>query len=185
MSKTLAGIRYARALFELAQKSDQLDEVDLCLTRFADGIKRSSTAMTFMLNPIIHESEKIRFIEELFPEGTARLLKDFSKVLVEKKRFLILQEVREIFHGLYERARGVLEVELLSAAPFSEKLRDKLTKVLSQKLRSEIRLIPKTETALIGGFVLRFDGKEIDCSFKNRFHEIEQKLFSSIEEGNS
>jgi F0F1-type ATP synthase delta subunit len=47
----------------------------------------------------------------------------------------------------------------------------------------EIRLIPSTDPELLGGFVLRFAGKEIDCSYKNRLHEIQQKLLSIAEEG--
>lgn len=180
MNSSVAGIRYARALFDLAQKAEQLDDIDPWLTRLADGIQRSPKARAFMSNPVIPENEKIQFIEKLLAKEAPPLLRDFSKILVEKKRFSILAEVQKIFHVLYERMRGVLEVEMLSAVPFSPKIQEQLQKVLSQKFRAKIHLIPKIEPALIGGFILRFDGKEIDCSLKNRFYEMKQKLFSSI-----
>ena len=55
----------------------------------------------------------------------------------------------------------------------------KLLTLLNKKLASEIRLSVKTDASLIGGLVLRFDGREIDASFKNRLREIRQKLLVS------
>ncbi|OQA57527.1 MAG: ATP synthase subunit delta [Candidatus Omnitrophica bacterium ADurb.Bin277] len=184
-SRTEVGIRYARALFGLAEKSGQLAEIDRWLARFADGIKHYPEVSAMIRNPIISERDKVDFIEKLFSEGTPQLLRNFFRILIEKKRFAILGEVYDVFHAMFEQSRGVTEVELLSALPLSGQLQEKLKHVLSKKLalkenraQKEIRLFPKTESSLIGGFVLRFDGKEIDCSFRNRFFEIEQQLLA-------
>lgn len=176
MNEIRVNNRYARALFQLAKKAGNHAEIDLWLRRLTEGLMCHPGATRLIRNPTISEQEKIHFIEKLFPEGTPPLLKNFCKVLIEKKRFCILPEVQKIFHAMHEREEGILEVELLSVVPFSEKILEKLKKMLAAKLRFEIRLIPKIEASLVGGFLLRFDGKEIDCSFKNRFHEIAQQL---------
>ena len=78
---------------------------------------------------------------------------------------------------------GRQEVEMVSAVSLTPGFMEKLRAVLTKKLRSEIRLIPSVDRSLLGGFILRFSGKEIDCSFKNRLHEIRQKLFGTAQEG--
>jgi F-type H+-transporting ATPase subunit delta len=178
MNTTHVSVRYARALFELARQSGELASTDQWLTHFSEETKRYPKMSSLMQNPIIATDEKNAFLEKLFPAGTPALLKNFLKVLVEKRRFLLFPEIRDTFHAMFERQQGILEVELLSATPFSEKLQEKLKQVLGLKLRSEIRIVPRTEPSLLGGFLLRFAGKEIDCSFKNRFYEIEQQLLT-------
>ncbi len=183
MSNDIAAGRYTRALFELAEKEDHLAEIDAGLHALAKILETQPKVLLLMANPTLTESEKCALALKLLGNTPSRLLERFLHVLIDKKRFAILPEVQKIFHSRFEKKQGVQEVEMLSAVPFSSETREKFKAALTKKLRTEIRLIPKTDRDLLGGFILRFDGKEIDCSFKNRLYEIQQKLFSSVEEG--
>ncbi|HNX67913.1 MAG TPA: ATP synthase F1 subunit delta [Candidatus Omnitrophota bacterium] len=185
MRDTTAAGRYTRALFELAEEEQKLPEIEKALTQAEALTKTYPQIPLLVANPTLPDEEKLRLAESLIPAGAPELLNRFFRALIEKKRFGLLPEIREIFHKKFEKKQGLREVEVASAVPFSENFREKLTGFLKKKFRSEIRLIPKTETDLLGGFVLRFDGKEIDCSFKNRIHEIQQKLFNPTEEGHA
>ncbi len=186
MSETLASIRYARALFEISRKEDCLAETEAWLSLFEENAKRHPRINALMQNPSVSDAEKFTFLDKILPGDTLTILKNFLRVLIEKKRFALLGEIRQTFHALYDRHRGSLEVVLISAVPLSEAARNKLKETLAAKLGSsggtgspkEIHLVQKTEPSLIGGFILRFDGKEIDCSFKKRFREIEQQLLA-------
>ena len=70
---------------------------------------------------------------------------------------------------------------MISAVALTGGFMEKVKAVLAKKLHAEIRLLASVDRALLGGFILRFAGKEIDCSFKNRLHEIQQKLTASHE----
>ena len=178
MSETLAGCRYARALFELAVKGKELPKIETLLSNLAKVAREHPEVMAIVQNPTLKESEKSAFIEKIIPADSPALFRDFLKVLIEKKRFPLLGEIRSEFHQLFEKNQGLLEVELLSVVAFSKILQEKLKKILEAKLRSTIRLVPKIDASLLGGFLLRFGGREIDCSFKNRIHEIEQQLIT-------
>ena len=104
--------------FRPRRKSGQLAEIDRWLARFADGIKHYPEVSAMIRNPIISERDKVDFIEKLFSEGTPQLLRNFFRILIEKKRFAILGEVYDVFHAMFEQSRGVTEVELLSALPY-------------------------------------------------------------------
>lgn len=182
MSDATAVSRYTKALFQLAEKERCLAEVDQVLGQVAALLQSYPQIFLLISNPTLSEEEKSAVAESVLSADAPELLRRFFKVLIEKRRFALLPAIQILFHGLFEKNQGIQEVEMASAVSFSPGFLEKLQNVLKKKLRSEIRLIPKTESDLLGGFVLRFDGKEIDCSFKNRIDEIQQKLLSSLNE---
>ncbi len=183
MSDVIAAARYTRALFELAGKDGRLPEIDKGLHALVKVLREQPKVFLLMANPTLTEAEKFSLAMSALPDPRPGLLERFLRVLIEKKRFALLPEIQKDFHDRFEKQQGIREIELFSAVPFSSGVQEKFKSMLTKKLRSEIRLIPRTDRGLLGGFILRFDGKEIDCSFRNRLHEIQQKLFSSAEEG--
>ena len=183
MSNDIAAGRYTRALFELAEKEGHLAEIDAGLHALAKILAAQPKVLLLVANPTLTNQEKYALALGALADGKISLLERFLHVLIDKKRFGLLPDIQKIFHDRFEKKQGIQEVEMFSAVPFSSETREKFKTALTKKLRSEIRLIPKTDRSLLGGFILRFDGKEIDCSFKNRLHEIQQKLFSFAEEG--
>ena len=183
MSDATAAGRYARALFELAEKEGLLGPIDASLRTLSEALSAQPKVLSLMENPTLTNEEKYSLALSALPSKNPDLLERFLRVLIDKKRFALTPGIQTIFHEAFEEKQGVKEVELLSAVPFSSKTQEKFKTALTQKLRSEIRLIPRTDRGVLGGFILRFDGKEIDCSFKNRLYEIQLKLSSSAEEG--
>jgi ATP synthase F1 delta subunit len=194
MSDATAADRYTRALFELAEKEGSLAETAVRLQALAKILKAQPKVLLLMANPTLTDQEKYALALGALAGGKTKLLERFLLVLIDKKRFALLPEIQKVFHEIFEKKQGVQEVTLVSAVPFSSGFLEKLKTVLTKRLRpslldtepeagTEIRLIPKIDRGILGGFILRFAGKEIDCSFRNRLHEIQQKLFSPVEEG--
>lgn len=192
MSDLIAAGRYTRALFELAEKEGCLQEIDASLHALAKVLKTQPKVLLLMANPSLTTGEKYALALTALAKNGTGLLERFLRVLIEKKRFALLPNIQKIFHERFEKKQGVQEVEMISAVPLSSAFLEKLKAVLTKRLRTsplatgplprtEIRLIPRTDRSLLGGFVLRFSGKEIDCSFKNRLYEIQQKLLATEE----
>jgi len=179
MSDALLSGRYSRALFNLSKKAGNLPEVDRALSVLLKTTEEFPNIAALIQTPTLKESEKNAFIEKVLSPETPSLLKDFLKVLIEKKRFSLLKTICAEFHELFEEEQGILEVEVLSVIPLAKTIEEKLKKVLETKLRAVVRLAPKIDASLIGGFLLRFGGREIDCSYKNRIREIEQQLLTT------
>lgn len=179
MSEALASSRYAKALFNLAAKEKALLKIDAVLSDLVRATEEHPEIKAILRSPVLKEIEKNGFIQKIIPVDCPALLKDFLRLLIEKKRFPILDGIFLEFHRMFEAEQGLLEIQVLSVVPFSKPVQEKLKKVLEGKLRSEIRLIPRTDASLLGGFLLRFNGKEIDCSFRSRIREIGQMLLQS------
>lgn len=171
-----AAHRYARALFELAEKDNTLDAIDDQLVAVLDVVRKYPEISRLISNSTITLAEKEDFIGKIIPGNTLPLLLNFLKVLVKKKRFLELSFIQETFHRLYEKKRRVEEVIVVSAVPLSGPNAARLEKVLETKFKSDIRLALKTDPDMIGGLILRFSGNEINASFRSRLDALRQAL---------
>lgn len=181
MNDVIAAGRYTRALFELAEKESRLPAVDTELYALARTLEAEPKIRRLIENPTLTTDQKYDLALKTLAGGQTGLLERFLRVLIDTKRFGLLPEIQRNFHDRYEKKKGVQEVEMVSAVSLSAAFLEKLKIMLTKKLRSEIRLIPRIDPNLLGGFVLRFAGKEIDCSFKNRLHEIRQQLTADTE----
>ena len=171
-----AAHRYARALFELAEKNNLLDRIDDQLLAVRELVKKYPEVSHLISNSTIPVAEKEDFIGKIVPDDTLPLLVNFLKVLIKKKRFGELTFIQQAFHRLYEKKRRIEEVEVVSAVPLSDSNAAKLGKLLEKKFSSAIRLTAKTDPEMIGGLILRFSGNEINASFKSRLEALRQML---------
>ena len=173
-----AAHRYARALFELAEKTGKLDLVDDQLLAVRDVVRKYPEISNLISNSTITIAEKEDFIGKIIPADTIPLVVNFLKVLIKKKRFSELPFIQETFHRLYEKKRRIEEVLLVSAVPLSGPNAARLEKVLETKFKSDIRLVAKTDPNMIGGLILRFGGNEVNAGFRSRLEALRQALTS-------
>ncbi len=176
MADSLAVNRYARALLNLAEERGQLKEADLAMEQAAQIVDRHPEIRHLVLNSTISADEKEDFLGKVFPESFNRLVLDFLKVLVRKKRFRNLKDIQQVFRRLYEIRQGIKEVTVITAVALSPENEDRLTKMLAVRLKAEIKLVTRVDASLLGGMILQFDGNEINGSYKSRLNEARQIL---------
>ena len=170
--------RYTRAIFDLAEKANLLDKMDDQLIGICRLVLTHPEINHLVSNSTIAQGEKEDFISKIVPAGTSQLLINFVKLLIKKRRFKDLGPIQTEFHRSYERKRRIEEVVVLSAVSLSAENVSSLQKVLEKKLGSAVRLSSKIDSKMIGGLVLRFGGKEVNASFKDRLESIYQLLNS-------
>ncbi len=171
-----AAHRYSRALFELAEKANNLDLIDDQLVAVLGVVRQYPEILRLISNSTVTVAEKEDFIGKIIPADTLPLLVNFLKVLIKKKRFVELSFIQETFHRLYEKNRRIEEVVVVSAVPLSSSNADRLEKLLEKKFKSDIRLDLKTDSEMIGGLIIRFSGNEINASFRSRLDALRQAL---------
>ena len=173
---SLAVVRYTRALLELADERGELDKTERDLTSVCTVVGQYPEIAHLVLNTTISQTEKEDFIDKIIPSEISRLVVQFIKVLIHKRRFEELDAIQKEFHQLYESKRGIKEVVAITAVPISGQHQNRLTSVLKKKLNSEIRLTNDVDPKILGGMVLRFNHIEIDGSYSNQLAELKQHL---------
>ena len=171
-----AGVRYARALFILAEESGQVERTEKELAQAAERVERYPEISHLLRNNTISREEKEDFLEKILPSGFSPLLINFIKVLVKKGRFAELALIREKFHKFYEEKRGLKRVRVETAVPLDKVLQERLRKVLEKRLARTVYLETEVNPEILGGLILDFDGTQLDGSFRTALHELKQRL---------
>ena len=94
------------------------------------------------------------------------------RTLAENHRLRYVPEISALFEVLKDEAQGVIDVTVTSAAPIDDAQRQALAKALERKLKRAARLHFATDSALIGGAVLRAGDTIIDGSLLSRLERI-------------
>lgn len=173
-------LRYAQALFALAEESGEIFRVEEELAETKNLVEKHREISHLLMNTTISLEEKEDFIQKVLPESFSRLTVNFLKVLIRKKRFRELGLIQEKFHDLYEEKKGIQRVRVLSAVPLSEILQEKLRLSLQRRLNCKIYLETSTNPEIIGGLVLDFKGVQIDASYRTALFELKQKLLHPV-----
>ncbi len=105
---------YARALFEVAQEKDDLDEVREQLGQFADALEESRELQTFFFSPYFSTEEKKDGLNRAL-DGACEPVVNFLELLVEKHRMPAIFRIRRELDAMWREENKLLPVQLTSA----------------------------------------------------------------------
>jgi F-type H+-transporting ATPase subunit delta len=166
---------YAEALLNAAgsQTESALEE----LGSFVDDVldKIPGLREVFFAR-VIGREEKIRLIDRVFASQTSPLVANFLRVLVQHDRLelvpLILRQAR-----LRQEVRGGRQrVQIKTALPLSDQVREKLRKRLAESLPFDPILETQVDPSLIGGIVIRVADTVYDSSLATRVAQLRERI---------
>ncbi len=168
--------RYALALIDLAEESEQIDVVrkdfDLILRTF----ESSRDFQLFLASPIIREDKKKLILGELFKRKISAITMNFLEFLAEKDREGILPDVIGQFNKLRNERLGIVEVTVTSAVELTKSQRGKLERQLEQFTERKVVAGYLIDPAVKGGFVVRIGDTVLDASVKRQLELLHEKF---------
>ena len=178
MKRSEASIRYARALFQIAQDKKVLADMDRELETLCTVIKKHPAILRLVLNSALSNEEKEGFLSRVLGHSASPLLINFLKVLIKKNRFSELESIQLEFRRFSEQKQNIREVKVISAVPLSSENKNRLQSRLEKQMNAQIRLSPVLDPDILGGLILRFDNQQIDGSYRSRLAMLRQQLLS-------
>ena len=104
------------------------------------------------------------------------LSKNLIALLISNKRLSILVDVCNAYKSLYEKANNMTKAIVVTALPITDNIREaallKINSISSKKVEIN-NIIDKN---ILGGFILRYDGKEYNASLSNKLQKIKKEL---------
>ena len=170
-------VRYARALFQIAQEQGCEDAVYNGLTRFAHNYSLAIAQFNEVLaDPIVAPEEKVKLIEMAVGEPMHNTLKQFITFVAEQKRedkmFLITLKYME----MYRTKHGILDTRVTTATELTESSYDKIKAFIKQTFDAEAQIDAKIDPSLIGGFILDIENTRMDASVAGQLNALKNKL---------
>ena len=134
----------------------------------------SGRLWSFFLSPAVPPGGKAAALEEAL-NGAHPMLQSFFRLLLKKKRFGLMPEIRAACQRLLDERRGAMRGEILSARPLSPEEKRRAAQAAGRFFNKKLELEEKTGKNLIGGLCVRAGGWVISDSFSfhlKRFQEM-------------
>lgn len=105
------------------------------------------------------------------------ILKKFVALLGERRELDRAGEIIAAFNEIWKTANGEVEATLISARKLDASAKKSIIDYLENKAGAKnISLTEEIDEKLIGGFVLKYNGKVIDGSLKTNLEELKNKI---------
>jgi F-type H+-transporting ATPase subunit delta len=169
--------RYAKAVFELAQENNEIENLENEIKDLSNFYDTDSEFVNFIMNPtqsIENQLNVIKKISEIMK--FSKTLKNFLSLLVVKRRIFFLKKIMKSFLNLTAIKRGELSAKLISSKNLSNEELKEISSELSKVINSEINFDYKMDQSLIGGFKMQIGSLMIDTSIKNKLKKYEQLM---------
>lgn len=171
--------RYAGALVDVALENKQADQVKRELAEFAALVIESGELHAFLSNPSIARASKHAAIGAIVERmGASRTLRNYLFVIVDQRRAGMLIEIEQAFSALLDARQGITQVTVTSAADLTGGERAELDAALAKLTGRKVQAQCKTDSALIGGVVVRIGSTIYDGSVRAQLDRLRTRMIS-------
>jgi F-type H+-transporting ATPase subunit delta len=166
---------YSRALFEVAQEQNKLDEVHEQLGEFADAIHENRDMARFFFSPYFSTQEKKDALHKAV-QGADEAVMNFLEALLERHRMPAIFRIRDRFDQMWANENKLLPVEVTSAIELDKKTVDDIGKTIGDQVDRKIELSSKVDPEILGGVVLRVGNFILDASIRHRLEQLRKQV---------
>jgi F-type H+-transporting ATPase subunit delta len=167
--------RYAEAFLAFARANCGAAKVLEDLVVVKKIIRDNPGFNDLMNNPEISYLEKSAIIDEAIRDGISDEMRDFLKLLLDKKRFDIFIDVAEYLRVKYSH-EGQVDVLLKTAFPLDLGLIERIQAALKKRFKQNLRFYIDLDGSLLGGVQVVIGNTIIDGSIKKRLEDLRARL---------
>jgi F-type H+-transporting ATPase subunit delta len=172
---------YARAIFDVARKAQDLDGWSAALAAAA-AVTGDASARKYLTQPELDAETRAEFVGRVaadLPQAAVLATREgqsLLKLLAENDRLDALGEISAQFDALKANEENKVKVTLVAATPVDSGTADKIAHALSKKLGRTVELELEVDASLIGGAVIRAEDMVIDDSLQTRLKRLSSTL---------
>ncbi len=170
-----AAHRYAKGLMLFAQEANQTDTVYAEMNEVVKSIKATPELKTFLNSPVIDAKKKEATLTQVYAQ-LSPTSKTFISLVVRQGRENILDKIAQQFVAIYDQNNAIVTAEITSAVVLDQTTIDKIVEQSKKGLapNSQVKVVNKIDSSLIGGFVLKIGNIQIDSSIKTKIASLKQ-----------
>ena len=172
-------MRYAKALFELAEREKTELKLESELRMFAGGVRAEKELANFFQSPMIRLEEKEKILKkfgEISVIPLSELAVQFLVLVISKNRFYLLESMLSAYHEILNESRHFEEVVITSARPLSTALKSSLEKILQKRIGEKIISELRTDSNLLGGVSVRIRNRLFDGSVRTKLDDLRKQM---------
>ena len=178
MTSRAAATRYARALFDVAQKEAGIQQVGRDLTAFAELVAQHDMLARVLSNPAIPAGRKRGVIEQLLARaGTVSpVVSKLLLLLADRDRLALLPELATAYQQRLMEHAQVVRAELVTAVPLPAERVTALQQGLAHATGRDVEMQTRIDPSIIGGAITRVGSIVYDGSVTRQLELMKAAL---------
>jgi len=177
MRTTAISERYVGALYEVAEKNDEVERVHNEAGKLLGIFGANPRFMDLLRSPQIPDTDRKKFVRSALRSASPLMLR-MVLLLVDKHRVENLPQILTLFQKEYNRRRGVLSARLLTARALDPEVTRPLQDRLEKRLRRKVALQVIVDESIIAGFIFMSETLLIDASIRHQLELLRAHMSS-------
>ena len=174
---------YASALLELALAEDNIEDIDNDLRLIADTINKNLKLKDSLIASDIELVKKYAITSEIFKDKVSDVALNFLILLIGQGEVETVSDVLDELVSKVQHEQKKVIAEAITAIELDKTMQTKLEKKLSSITGKEVKLRNIIDEEIIGGVIVRLDGKLYDGSLINQLNNLKSKMVTGKAEG--
>jgi len=167
--------RYAEAFLAYAKEDLGLEKVAEEFKDLKRVIHDNPQIQNFLNSPEILDKEKSEFVDNVFKEIFSQELRQFLRLLIEKKRIGLIIDIADYIRVNHTHGEAV-DALLKSAYPLDLDVISAIKQKLEMRLQKKLNFFLELDGNLLGGVEVTIGNTVIDGTLRKRLDDLKEKL---------
>lgn len=176
MNEGKISVRYAQALYALAEEKNLQQEVYASLERLTQAFFEVPALARTLANPMHSRQEKLDLLITASACEPKSLLADFFGFVIDKGREEFMVFISMSFQKIYREKERVVVGKITSASPLKAASIKKIRELVDKQFSASIELTTEVAPEIMGGFILEVDNYRMDASIRTELDNIRTEL---------
>lgn len=184
MTSRGAANRYARALFDVANKEGDIQQVGRDIGSFAQLVAGNEMLSRTFSNPAIPAQRKRAVVEQLLARSGAMspIVSKLLFMLAERDRLVLLPDLAAAYETRLMENAQVVRAQVTTAVDLPADRVAALQQGLARATGRQVQLDTKVDTSIIGGAVARIGSVVYDGSVTTQLQKVKERLTAAAAE---
>lgn len=172
-------LKYAQAIYELAQEKGALVEVDNQLMSVEATLGENPDLAMLLYHPRVPAQAKKDTVNSVFGADLAEFVRNFLLLLIDNRRETTLPAIICEYKRLANEAQNIAEAEVVTALPLSPEQHQALAAKLSSVTKKNVVLKTRIDQRILGGIIVKIGDKLIDGSAARQLETMKAALIKT------
>ena len=168
--------RYAAALYEFAEETQNVECVYPNILLIDDTLSANQELKTVLESPIIPQNKKQKIFQEVFQNRLCETTLRFFTIILKKRREPELLFICKEFVTIYYRKHNIKEVYITTAHPLSDKMKEYLKNYIEKDSPYTFILHCLVEPNMVGGLIVKVDDLYFDASIQTKINKLKAEF---------
>ena len=170
-------MRYATAVFGLAQEAKKVKAIETDLSALTDVMADSSDFNALIHSPVYSRDEQGSAITALAAKmKLSPIMSNTLALMATKRRLFVLPQFVATLRAIIADDKGEVTADVASAKALTKAQADKLAKTLKAQMGKDVMINATVDESLIGGLVVKVGSKMIDTSIRSKLNSLQNAM---------